>query len=201
MLCKFHVLEIRKKSSNDTGSTGKFEIPAKIIWKFHRLICCCASFNKSLVCCAGAELIKKSSNDNGYFKGHQGNLNFPTKFIIDFAKKIFCQMTLGISRQGSTEKFEFPAKIVEYCWKRKLTGLSNLLVGAQKRKKKKIVKWHWVFQGSTGNCHTCLKKPGLLHTMGEPRCPVTGYIYRSWGVNELHKPKNHAYFSSYLCSY
>ena len=119
LLCKFQVLEIRKKSSNDTGSTGKFEIPAKIVWKLNRLIYCCASFNKSLVCCCSARKIrKKLSNDNGYFNGHLGNLNFPPKFIISFAKKIFCQMTLGISRQGSTEKFEFPAKIVEYCWKR-----------------------------------------------------------------------------------
>ena len=91
--------------------------------------------------------------------------------------------------QGSTEKFEFPAKIVEYCWKRKLTGLSNLLLGAQKQKKKKFVKWHWVFQGSTGNCHTCLKKPGLLHTMGEPRCPVTGYSIGPEGSTNYISPR------------
>ena len=60
--------------------------------------------------------------------------------------------------------------------KRKLTGLSNLLVGAQKRKKKKNRQMTLGISRVNWELPHVFEKAGPFTYNGEPRCPVTGYI-------------------------
>ena len=98
----------KKKSSYDSGSTGKFEIPANIFCKLNKLICCLqVSTNPWFA--VHVQNSKKIVNFQ-MTMGHLGNLYFPPKFIIHFGKNFFVKWHWVFLKKVQLRNLNFPPK-------------------------------------------------------------------------------------------